>query len=69
MAADNSSFFLLFYNSADAEVQLHYVEDAGTAAADYANGTSVELAGVTGVSAAGIAAAFSEANFEVYSLG
>jgi hypothetical protein len=65
MAADNSDMILVFYNTGTAKVEMWDVTDAGTSAADYANGTATQIATLEGIAAADIAATFSEANFHV----
>jgi Ca2+-binding RTX toxin-like protein len=68
-ATDNASFFLVFYNSTSAHVELAHVKDAGTAAGGFANGTIETLTEFDDIAAGGIAAAFASTAFGVFSLG
>ena len=68
-AANDASILLVFHNSTDGEVQLHYVSEIGTSANNYTDETTVELAAFSDIAVDGIAAAFSVANFGVYSEG
>jgi len=69
MSANASSIILGFYNSTDSEFQIHYVSAAGTSANNYTDVTAVELVAFTDIISTDIAGSFSNANFEVYSLG
>jgi Ca2+-binding RTX toxin-like protein len=64
---DNTSFFLVYFNSTASQVQLAYVSDAGTVAADRADATISTLASFSTASTA-IAAEFGEGNFGTFSL-
>lgn len=68
VSADDSAMILVFYNSADSEVQVHYVTEIGTAANNYADETAVELVGLSNVAAGDIAATFSAANFGILAI-
>jgi hypothetical protein len=69
MSADSSSVVLGFWNSTDSQFQIHYVSDVGTSANNYTDETAVELVAFTDIVSTDIAGSFSNANFEVYSLG
>jgi hypothetical protein len=69
MSADSSSIVLGFWNSTDSQFQIHYVSDVGTSANNYTDETAVELVAFTDIVSTDIAGSFSNANFEVYSLG
>jgi hypothetical protein len=69
MSADSSSVVLGFWNSTDGQFQIHYVSDVGTSANNYTDETAVELVAFTDIVSTDIAGSFSNANFEVYSLG
>ena len=69
MSANASSIVLGFYNSTDSEFQIHYVSNVGTSANNYTDITAVELVAFTDIVSTDIAGSFSNANFEVYSLG
>ncbi|MDB4030498.1 hypothetical protein N9482_02805 [Planktomarina temperata] len=65
MAADNSDFIVVFYNSATSNVELWNVTDAGTAAASHADAVGTHMMSFENIAASGIAAAFDAGAFQV----
>jgi hypothetical protein len=69
MSANSTSIVLGFYNSTDSQFQIHYVSDVGTSGNDFTDVTAVELVAFTDIISTDIGGSFSNANFEVFSLG
>lgn len=65
MAADDTDFILIFYNTTTSKVEMWDVQEAGTTGGNYADETATQFATFDGIAAADIAATFANTNFAV----
>ena len=65
---DSTSIVLGFFNSADSEFQIHYVNNVGTNANAHTDNDAVEVFGFSDIAAADIASTFAATSFGIIAI-